>query len=178
MPFGEYLPMGELMSKIGVRSLVHVPADFTAGPTPAPISLVNAPPVQPLICYEALYPGFTPATRATRPAWIVNVSNDAWFGKTSGPRQHLNLASYRALETGLPVARATPTGVSAMIDPWGRIVEGKRLDPGQAGIIDVRLPQAAAPTLYGRWGDMGFAVLLVIMLIAGRRRAGNAQLER
>jgi apolipoprotein N-acyltransferase len=89
--------------------------------------------VQPLICYEALYPGFTPATAATRPAWVVNVSNDAWFGRTSGPRQHLNLASYRALETGLPVARATPTGVSAMIDPWGRIVEGKRLDPGQAG---------------------------------------------
>ena len=170
--------MGDLRRKTGVRGWFHFPADFTAGPTPAPISLVNAPPVQPLICYEALYPGFTPATRATRPAWIVNVSNDAWFGKTSGPRQHLNLASYRALETGLPVARATPTGVSAMIDPWGRIVEGKRLDPGQAGIIDVRLPQAAAPTLYGRWGDMGFAVLLVIMLIAGRRRAGNAQLER
>ncbi|MFB7879514.1 apolipoprotein N-acyltransferase [Brevundimonas diminuta] len=178
VPFGEYLPMGALMSKIGVRSLVHVPADFTAGPTPAPISLVNAPPVQPLICYEALYPGFTPATAATRPAWIVNVSNDAWFGKTSGPRQHLNLASYRALETGLPVARATPTGVSAMIDPWGRIVEGKRLDPGQAGIIDVRLPQAAPPTLYGRWGDMGFAVLLIIMLIAGRGRAGIGRLAR
>ncbi len=65
-----------------------------------------------------------------------------------------------------------------MIDPWGRIVEGKRLDPGQAGIIDVRLPQAAAPTLYGRWGDMGFAVLLIIMLITGRRRAGNGRLER
>ena len=149
-----------------------------AGAKPAPISLVNAPPVQPLICYESLYPGFTPAAAATRPAWIVNVSNDAWFGKTSGPRQHLNLASYRALETGLPVARATPTGVSAMIDPWGRIVEGKRLDPGQAGIIDVRLPQAASPTLYGRWGDMGFAVLLIIMLAAGRRRAGNGRLTR
>ena len=178
VPFGEYLPLGDLMSKIGVRSLVHVPADFSAGPAPAPISLVNAPSVQPLICYEALYPGFTPATAATRPAWIVNVSNDAWFGKTSGPRQHLNLASYRALETGLPVARATPTGVSAMIDPWGRIVEGRRLDPGQAGIIDVRLPQPAPPTLYGRWGDLGFAILMVIMLTAGRRRAGNTGADR
>ncbi len=174
VPFGEYLPMGALMSKIGVRSLVHVPADFSAGPTPAPISLAGAPPAQPLICYEALYPGFTPATAATRPAWIVNVSNDAWFGKTSGPRQHLNLASYRALETGLPVARATPTGVSAMIDPWGRIVQGKRLDPGQAGVIDVRLPQAAPPTLYGRWGDLGFAVFLIIMLVTGRGRAARA----
>lgn len=170
VPFGEYLPLGDLMGRIGVRSLVHVPADFSAGPTPAPIRLTGAPPVQPLICYESLYPGFTPATAATRPAWIVNVSNDAWFGQTSGPRQHLNLASYRALETGLPVARATPTGVSAMIDPWGRIVEGKRLDPGQAGIIDVRLPQPAPPTLYGRWGDLWFGVSLAIMLIGGRRR--------
>lgn len=169
VPFGEYLPLGRLMSRIGVRSLVHVPADFSAGPRPAPISLANAPPAQPLICYESLYPGFTPASAAARPGWIVNVSNDAWFGRTSGPRQHLNLASYRAIETGLPVARATPTGVSAMIDGWGRIVEGKRLDPGQAGVIDVRLPQAARPTLYGRWGDALFGLMLLAALGLGLR---------
>ncbi len=177
VPFGEYLPMGQLMSQIGVRSLVHVPSDFSAGPKPAPISLVNAPNVQPLICYESLYPGFTPASGAARPAWIVNVSNDAWFGATSGPRQHLNLASYRAIETGLAIARATPTGVSAMIDPWGRIVDGKRLDPGHAGVIDVRLPEPAAPTLYGRWGDGLFGLLLVLMLGGGlswRRRKALA----
>lgn len=170
VPFGEYLPLGDLMGRIGVRSLVHVPADFSAGPRPAPISLVKAPAVQPLICYESLYPGFTPATAEMRPAWIVNVSNDAWFGRTSGPRQHLNLASYRALETGLPVARATPTGVSAMIDPWGRIAEGKRLDPGQAGVIDVHLPEPAPPTPYGRWGNLWFGVSLAIVLIGDRRR--------
>ena len=178
VPFGEYLPLGHLMSQIGVRSLVHVPSDFSAGAKPAPISLVNAPRVQPLICYESLYPGFTPASGAARPAWIVNVSNDAWFGASSGPRQHLNLASYRAIETGLPIARATPTGVSAMIDPWGRIVDGKRLDPGQAGVIDVRLPEPAAPTLYGRWGDGLFGLLLVLMLaggaLFGRRKALEA----
>src|SRR5690606_13884381 len=177
VPFGEYLPLGDLMSKIGVRSLVHVPSDFSAGPKPAPISLANAPSVQPLICYESLYPGFTPASGAARPAWIVNVSNDAWFGATSGPRQHLNLASYRAIETGLAIARATPTGVSAMIDPWGRVVDGKRLDPGHAGVIDVRLPEPAAPTLYGRWGDGLFGLLLVVMLAGGlswRRRKALA----
>ena len=177
VPFGEYLPLGRLMSQIGVRSLVHVPADFSAGPAPAPISLANAPNVQPLICYESLYPGFTPASGDARPAWIVNVSNDAWFGATSGPRQHLNLASYRAIETGLPIARATPTGVSAMIDPWGRVVDGKRLDPGHAGVIDVRLPEPAAPTLYGRWGDGLFGVLLALMLAGGlswSRRKGRA----
>ncbi|KAK0349776.1 hypothetical protein LTR94_031714, partial [Friedmanniomyces endolithicus] len=85
---------------------------------------------------------------------------------TSGPRQHLNLASYRAIETGLPIARATPTGISAMIDPWGRIVDGDRLDPGVMGVIDARLPQAAGVTPYGRWGDglFGLALLLSVAL--------------
>ena len=154
------------MTAVGLRSLVHMPSDFSAGPTPAPIALPNAPPVQPLICYESLYPGFTTGA-AGRPAWIVNASNDAWFGKTSGPRQHLNLASYRAIETGLPIARATPTGISAMIDPWGRIVDGERLDPGVMGVIDARLPQATDATPYGRWGDGLFGAMLLASLAFG-----------
>lgn len=169
VPFGEYLPLGSLMSRLGVRSLVHVPADFSPGPRPAPIRLPNAGRVQPLICYESLYPGFTPGATG-RPSWIANVSNDAWFGRTSGPRQHLNLASYRAIETGLPVARATPTGVSALIDPWGRIVDGERLDPGEAGVIDARLPLPAAVTLHGRWGDGLFWALAAAALAAGAAR--------
>lgn len=163
VPFGEYLPLGELMSRTGIRSLVHVPSDFSAGATPAPIILPDTPTVQPLICYESLYPGFTPGG-ANRPHWIVNASNDAWFGKTSGPRQHLNLASYRAIETGLPIVRATPTGVSAMIDPWGRIVDGARLDPGESGVIDVRLPERAGATPYGRWGDLAFWLMGIACL--------------
>lgn len=163
VPFGEYLPLGGLMGAIGVRSLVHVPADFSAGPRPAPLRIEGAPDVQPLICYESLYPGFTPGW-VGRPQWIANVSNDAWFGRTSGPIQHLNLAAYRAIETGLPVARATPTGVSAMIDPWGRIVGDRRLDPGESGVIDARLPRPAAPTLYGRLGDLLFGIGLLLAL--------------
>ncbi|MFN4296471.1 MAG: apolipoprotein N-acyltransferase [Brevundimonas sp.] len=166
VPFGEYLPVGDLMSWTGLRSLVHVPADFSAGPAPAPLALPGLPDVQPLICYESLYPGFTPGG-AARPAWIANVSNDAWFGRTSGPVQHLNLASYRAIETGLPMARATPTGVSALIDPWGRVVPGKRLEPGESGVIDARLPRALAPTLYSRIGDTGFGLMLILALGAG-----------
>ena len=166
VPFGEYLPLGGLMSALGVRSLVHMPADFSAGPTPAPLRLSGRPDVQPLICYESLYPGFTPGG-AGRPQWIANVSNDAWFGRTSGPRQHLNLASYRAIETGLPMARATPTGISALIDPYGRVVEGTRLEPGVAGVVDATLPRAGPPTPYGRWGDGVFAVLILASLIAG-----------
>jgi apolipoprotein N-acyltransferase len=160
VPFGEFLPLGSVMGALGIRSLVHMPADFSAGPTPAPIDLPNGPRVQPLICYESLYPGFTPAGRG-RPEWIVNISNDAWFGATSGPLQHLNLASYRAIETGLPVIRATPTGVSAVIDPWGRVIAGQRLDSGESGVIDARLPEPTAPTLYGRFGDLLFWLMMV-----------------
>lgn len=163
VPFGEYLPLGSVMTAIGLRSLVHMPSDFSAGPRPRPIQIPGAPPAQVLICYESLYPGFTPGA-AGRPDWIVNASNDAWFGATSGPRQHLNLASYRAIETGLPIARATPTGVSAMIDPWGRIVDGRRLEPGVMGVIDAPLPRPTAITPYGRFGDWPFTVMLMATL--------------
>ena len=165
VPFGEYLPLGKLMGALGVRSLVHMPEDFSAGPRPTPLALPGAPTVQPLICYESLYPGFTPGG-AARPQWIANVSNDAWFGATSGPLQHLSLASYRAIETGLPVVRATPTGVSAMIDPWGRVIEDKRLDPGESGVIDALLPQPRPPTLYSRLGDLPFWLALMLGLAA------------
>lgn len=173
VPFGEYLPAGDLLGALGVRSLTHMPLDFSAGPRPAPIDIPGLPGVQPLICYESLYPGFTPGA-AGRPRWIVNISNDAWFGRTSGPLQHLNLASYRAIETGLPVVRSTPTGVSAMIDPWGRVVGDQRLEPGESGVIDARLPAPSGVTLYGRFGDLLFGLGLLLALapaVVGRRRA-------
>jgi len=152
------------MSVTGIRSLVHVPADFSSGPRPAPIDLPGAPRVQPLICYESLYPGFT-STAGGRPGWIVNISNDAWFGRTSGPRQHLNLAAYRAIETGLPMVRATPNGISALIDPWGRV--GPSLDPGESGVLDVRLPEPASRPLYAKTGDFFFFVVMIGLLAIG-----------
>ncbi len=172
VPFGEYLPAGALMGRLGVRSLVHVPADFTPGPEPTPFDLPGLPRVQPLVCYESLFPGMTPRG-ADRPAWIVNPSNDAWYGATSGPRQNFNLSAYRAIEEGLPMARATPTGVSALIDPWGRPVQGRILPTGARGVIDARLPEALAPTPYSRWGDwptlMAMAGLFGVGLIGERR---------
>lgn len=171
VPFGEFLPAGDLLGALGVRSLTHMPTDFSAGPRPAPIDIPGLPRAQPLICYESLYPGFTPGG-AGRPRWIVNISNDAWFGRTSGPLQHLNLASYRAIETGLPVVRSTPTGVSAMIDPWGRVVGDQRLEPGESGVIDARLPAPATATVYGRFGDLLFGLGLLLALapaVAWRR---------
>lgn len=175
VPFGEYLPLGDVMGAIGVRSLVHMPDDLSAGPRPQPMNVPDLPLVQPLICYESLFPGFTQMKGATRPAWIANVSNDAWFGQTSGPIQHLNLASYRAIETGLPMARATPTGVSAMIDPLGRVVQGSRIESGEARAVDVWLPEPLAMTSYGRLGDIPYLVIVILMLAgglwAGRKRS-------
>jgi len=165
VPFGEFMPAGDLAGRIGLRSLVHMPDDFTAGPEPRPISPEGVPQAQPLICYEALFPGFTSqaARRAgSRPEWIVNVSNDAWFGATSGPLQHLNLASYRAIEEGLPIVRATPTGVSAVIDAYGRTAPGARLSMGENGFIDAQLPYRLKATLYSRTGEAIFASMLLV----------------
>ncbi|MBX3482804.1 apolipoprotein N-acyltransferase [Phenylobacterium sp.] len=172
VPFGEYMPLGDFARAIGFRSLVHMEDDFTAGPKPRPLAAPGLPAVQPLICYEALFPGFGAGGRQ-RPRWILNVSNDAWFGRTSGPWQHLNIASYRAIEQGLPIVRATPTGVSAVIDAQGRVMSGKQLGLGGFGVIDARLPEPTAPTPYSRLGDWPFAGLLVLSglaWLAGRRR--------
>jgi apolipoprotein N-acyltransferase len=170
VPFGEYMPLGELATKVGFRSLVHMPDDFTAGPAPKPITPWGAPPAQVLICYEALFPGFTrdaALREGLRPAWILNVSNDAWFGKTSGPLQHLNIASYRAIEEGLPIVRVTPTGVSAVVDAYGQVMPGARLGFGAIGIVDASLPSALQPTPYYRAGDLYFAVLMLLSGLIG-----------
>jgi apolipoprotein N-acyltransferase len=170
VPFGEFMPLDALARVLGVKQMVHVGDGFTPGPPPRPLKLAGLPPVQPLICYEALFPGFTRAgARASglRAAWIVNISNDAWFGTASGPLQHLNMAAYRAIEEGLPMVRATPTGVSAMIDAEGRMRE--RLGEHEVGVIDARLPPARPPTLYARVGDGLFLAMLALSLVGARR---------
>ena len=160
VPFGEYLPLEALLQPLGVKELVHVGDGFSPGPRPAPMSLPGLPTFQPLICYESLFPGL--ADPGGRPRWIVNVSNDAWFGRTSGPLQHLNLASYRAIEQGMPIVRATPTGVSAIVDPWGRVDDDHRLDPGESGVIDALLPEPLENSYFSRVGDLGFWALVAL----------------
>ncbi len=171
VPFGEFIPFDSFAGRIGFKTMVHVGDGFTAGTRPRPLRLAGMPAFQPLICYEGLYPGFTregAMAAGFRPALIVNISNDAWFGTTSGPWQHLNIASYRAIEEGLPMARATPTGVSAMIDAFGRIAPGARLGQGAFGVIDAPMPPALPPTLYDRLGDLPFWLMLAISLIGVR----------
>jgi apolipoprotein N-acyltransferase len=166
-PFGEYLPFARFVAPLGVQQLVHVGQGFSPGPPPRPIRLAGAPPAQPLICYESLFPGFTrqgARLAGFRPAWIVNISDDAWFGATMGPWQHLNIASYRAIEEGLPMLRATPTGVSAAVDAYGRLLPGRLLGEGDRGVIDVTLPPALAPTGFDRCGAVPLGVMLLVSL--------------
>jgi len=180
VPFGEYLPLGRYLAPLGVQQLVHVGQGFAPGPVPRPIAAPGAPAFQPLICYESLFPGLTgqgARLAGHRPAWIVNISDDAWFGVTSGPWQHLNLASYRAIEEGLPMVRATPTGVSAVIDAYGRPVPDKLLGEGAYGVIDAVLPTSLPPTAFERFGAAFLAAMLVISLGAVFRR-GSATLRR
>jgi apolipoprotein N-acyltransferase len=158
VPFGEYLPMEEFLSALGVTKLVGFPGSFTAGDGPHTVKVPGAPQAGPLICYEILFPGAVIGD--SRPGWLVNVTDDSWFGPWAGPRQHLLAAQVRAIEEGLPVARAANTGISAMIDSDGRIVAALGLD--RTGVVDAGLPQARPPTIYARIGDFGFGFLLLL----------------
>ena len=172
VPFGEFLPFPWFFSIIHLTSLVQNGVAFTPGPRPAPMTPQGLPRMQPLICYEALFPGFTSSVGG-RPDWIVNISDDAWFGRTTGPLQHLNLASYRAIEEGLPVVRATPTGVSAIVDAHGRV--RAHLGLGRQGVIDGRLPGRLPPTLYACWHEIPFYAFVVAGLALASIRPRREQ---
>ena len=174
VPFGEFLPMEGLFTALGLKKLVAVEGGFTTGPRPAPIEPAGLPRLQPLICYESLFPGIA-KPGGLRPAWIVNVSNDAWFGMTSGPLQHLNLASYRAIEEGVPLVRATPTGVSGFVDAYGRTLSS--LAPGKGGVLDRALPGVAPPTPYTKWREGPFWLMVLAGLACAwrsKRKAATA----
>ena len=150
VPFGEYMPFADFFRSLGVSALAGQSLNgFSSGPGPQTISTAGIPAFTPLICYEAIFPGEIRA--AERPEWLLHLTNDAWFGKFSGPYQHLAQARIRAIEMGLPLARSANTGVSAMIDPYGRITASLAL--GQAGFIDATLPAPLPPTLFARFGE-------------------------
>jgi len=177
VPYGEYLPIPWLLRPLGLARLVPGDLDFWPGPGAQTLTVkVGGRPVKVgmQICYEIIFSGQT-VDRKSRPDFIFNPSNDAWFG-TIGPPQHLAQARLRAIEEGLPVVRATPTGISAVIDADGRIVESLPL--GKTGRIDARLPVAKAPTLFARYGNilpLAFAGLLIAiaLLPLARRKASR-----
>jgi len=172
VPFGEYLPLAPLLSRLGFAKLTQGQTGFSAGDGPRRYDVPGAPPLTPLICYEVIFPGAV-APASGRPGWYVNVTDDSWFGPWAGPHQHLLIARMRAIEEGLPIARAANTGISAVLDGKGRIVASLGLNQG--GVIDAGLPAALPATLYTRYGDLGFAIILLAaaafpVLLSARRR--------
>ncbi|GJE15893.1 apolipoprotein N-acyltransferase [Methylobacterium marchantiae] len=183
VPFGEYLPgpLDAVLRAVGLRQFVSIPGGFTSGARSGQrlLDVKGLPPVAATICYEAIFPGEILPGRVSGgpppvPGLILNLTNDAWFGDTPGPRQHFAQARLRAVEEGLPLVRDANTGISAVVDPYGRITAS--LPVGVEGILDADLPvRLPGRTLYAGFGDLPFAAMLagigLVALIARRRIA-------
>ncbi len=164
VPFGEYMPLMSVFARMGVFGLAaNETGGYSAGPGPAVLDLGAAGRILPLICYEAIFPNDI-ARAPERADWIVQITNDAWFGQVSGPYQHLAMAQLRAVEQGVPLVRAANTGVSAAFDPYGRALGTVPL--GEAGFVDVPLAAALRPTPYARWGDSPVLAVLIVLASA------------
>jgi apolipoprotein N-acyltransferase len=191
VPFGEYLPFQELLERLGLMQLTKVRGGFIPGEQRRTQPAPGAPNFLPLVCYEIIFPGNalprserkgwlyrhvgryfdwpSVAGSGERPGWLLNLTNDGWFGASAGPYQHFQQARIRAIEEGLPLVRAANSGISAVVDPLGRIV--KSLPLGAEGVLDAPLPQPIAATLYARWGDalVGVVVAIAFLGVLGSR---------
>jgi apolipoprotein N-acyltransferase len=157
VPFGEYMPLKDILP---FHKLTPGAIDLSAGPGPRTLSLARLPSFAPLICYEAIFPGAI-VDRNDRPAWILNISNDAWYGRSAGPYQHFAMARVRAVEEGLPVVRVANNGITGVVDATGRVLAHTSLDA--VGYADIALPAAGKPTAYGYLGDAPFLLVLAAM---------------
>lgn len=171
VPFGEYTP---LRSLLGLAKLTVGSRDFSPGPGLVTLDLPGVPPFSPLICYEVIFPGAVTAEAgegAAAPRWLLNLTNDAWFGDSSGPYQHFASARIRAVEEGIPLVRAANNGISAVIDSYGRVVDQVNLN--DRGIIDTELPEAAEQrTVYSYAGNTLYLLelfLIACVIIVARR---------
>ena len=163
VPFGEFIPGGKLMEARNVpvisTSLLSISAAKTKGLSIFP----GLPKLSPQICYEIIFSGFTPHPKGEpRAEWILNQSNDAWYGDSIGPRQHANMAAYRAIEEGVPVVRAASNGLSGVINPLGHYIISA--GPKETGVIDARLPKPFKPTFFGR--RINILLALINLLIS------------
>ena len=168
VPFGEYLPFEHVLERLGLEELTQQRGGFLAGDRHRLIAIPGAPTALPLICYEVIFPGEV-MPPGERPGWIVNVTNDGWFGFSTGPYQHFQQARVSAIELGLPLARAANTGISAVVDPVGRIINSLPL--AVEGVLDAPLPRAISAPIYARVGDApAFIVILIVFIAVVRRR--------
>ena len=173
VPFGEYVPFASLLETIGITHFVHIPGGFEPGSRRAGMDIPNLPRVAPMICYEAIFSGEVMPVDADlhRPGLLLNVTNDGWFGRTSGPYQHFSQARLRAIEEGLPLVRAANSGISAIVDPYGRVLGSLPL--GVADVLDGPLPNPLPAPIFSRHPAWPFPILLVILLlvaVSARRR--------
>jgi apolipoprotein N-acyltransferase len=167
VPFGEYLPFQRILESFGLQQLTKQRGGFLAGDRRRLLAVPGAPLALPLICYEIIFPGQV-MPKGQRPGWIVNVTNDGWFGISTGPYQHFQQARVRAIEEGLPLVRAANTGISAVVDPVGRIINSLPL--GSEGVIDSPLPRPISTPVYARVGDVPTAMIVIIAVLAIMRR--------
>lgn len=165
VPGGEFLPMEDVLTRLGFRKVVALPESFTSGAGPDNLELAGIGAVRPLICYEVIFPDSLVSAR--RPVLLVNVTNDGWFGRSTGPFQHLSQARLRSIEQGLPLFRAANTGISAVIDPMGRILE--RTELLSRAVVDSRVPLSLDATPYARAGDWMLLLLLTLSLFLLRK---------
>ncbi len=176
VPFGEFVPFANVLSALGIQQFVHIPGGFSPGPGSRTLNLPRIGVVSPMICYEAIFPGIAGSRikPGERPQLLVNVTNDGWFGPTSGPYQHLAQARLRAIEEGTPLVRVANTGVSAVVDSVGRILH--RLPLGEEGLIDAKLPKPGEATVFSTYRTeipafLALAFLLLALLLRRWRQA-------
>jgi apolipoprotein N-acyltransferase len=170
VPFGEYLPFQDFLEQLGLQQITKLRGGFIPGDRRRILNVPGAPAVLPLICYEIIFPEAVPG--GERPGWMINLTNDGWFGASPGPYQHLQQARVRAIEQGLPLVRAANTGISAVVDPVGRVIEALPL--GADGVLDARLPRPIVITPYARMGDLPTALVLAFaaaVVMRSRRRS-------
>ena len=161
VPFGEFVPLRALLP---LEKITAGNVDFSRGEGMQRIAIGPYPSYRPLVCYEVIFPAFS--RQGARPEWIVNATNDAWYGMSPGPFQHYDMARMRAVEQGLPLVRAANTGISAIIDPYGRAVA--HLPLNQRGVVDHALPLSLTPTPYARWGESVTFLLLILGILLTR----------
>lgn len=169
VPFGEYLPLRPLLQAIGLEKLAQGRGDFSAGGPEQTLNLPSIPDAAVLICYEAIFPAL--AARKNRPGWLLNLTNDGWFGELTGPDQHFAMARFRAVEQGLALVRAAGTGISAVVTPTGEVTASIAL--GLSGTLDATVVSGGEKTPFAMTGSLpvvGLCLLLMVALFAKFRR--------
>lgn len=156
VPFGEYVPLADFL---GGLNIAVARGGLSSGPGLTTLNLPGLPAASPLICYEVIFPGAVTDPDGPRPGFLLNLTNDAWFGRSSGPYQHFASAKLRAVEEGLPLVRAANNGISAVVDPYGRVLGQLALD--EIAVLDAPLPVALKPTFFARWGNWILLPLIV-----------------